>query len=62
MAIQKWLPQAQEARASSDCGNTVSYANAFSKTFQTDPLVRQRARRPVPVRESPRRNDDDDFW
>ena len=63
LAIQKWLPQAQEARAASDCGNTIGYANAFSKSFQSDPFRRQPARRPVPVQEPPRRDDDDDdFW
>ena len=61
LAIQEWLPQAQEARAASDCGSTIGYASAFSKTFESDPFRSQRARRPAPMQDTPRK-DDDDFW
>ena len=38
VAMKEWLPRAQEARANSECGNTIGYADAFSKAFQRQDL------------------------
>lgn len=67
VAIQKWVPQAQDARASSECGNTSGYMDAFSRAFREDPSQGFPTRRgpPETVDESPRSHggdDDDDFW
>ena len=61
-AIENWLPQAQEARATSGCLDTIGFSEAFATSFPSGPIRRQPDRRPVPVREVPRRDDDDDFW
>ena len=66
VAIQQLLPRAQEVRASSQCGNTIGYADAFSKAFREDPLKGgpTRRRSPEVVEEPPRKDSDDDdyFW
>ncbi|KAL8796345.1 MAG: hypothetical protein Q9195_001252 [Heterodermia aff. obscurata] len=66
-AIQQWLPQAQEARANSECRSTIGYADAFSRAFRREDVSRGpptgRRRSPEMVDESPRsRDDDDEFW
>lgn len=70
-AIQQWLPRAQEARANSQCGNTIGYADAFSKAFRREDPSREdpsrevfpsNRRSPEMVEESPRSGDDDDDW
>ena len=35
LAIQEWLPKAQEARAASDCGRTIGFADDFARAFDT---------------------------
>ena len=62
LAIQGLLPQAEAAREASECGNTIGYADAFAKSFQSEPLRQRDLRRPVQIQEAPRRSDDDDFW
>ena len=38
LALQKLLPQAQEVRATSECGSTIGYVNAFAEAFESDPF------------------------
>ena len=66
LAIQNWIPQAQEARASSGCSGTIGgYANDFARAFQQDPSTgRAPPRRPMVAHQQQpgRRDDDDDYF
>ena len=66
LAIQNWIPAAQEARASSGCSGTSGYVDDFARASRQDPSARQvQSRRPVAVQQAPRpgrRDDDDDDY
>lgn len=63
LAIQNWVPEAEQARQNSGCGMTSGYMEDFNQAFQQDP---PRTRRPRVIVQQPvdisRETDDDDFF
>lgn len=63
LAIQNWIPAAQDARASSGCSGISGYVDDFAKAFQQDPSARGiPPRRPVAIQSGKRDGDDDDYF